>query len=144
VNGQFLALLSTLFVLGEILYKRYAHNAFEHLCVQRKSAKIRQFYGRKCNYVLHACTVNTCDILEVKNAVVKSVCCVMETPSAVLLYLVPLSVRESRDTWSQGSSVAIMIRPRAGRPEVRIPAGTRDVFLFQRVQTGCRAPPPHP
>ena len=47
---------------------------------------IHHFYGRKCNYLHHACAVNTCDILEVKNALVKSVCCVMETPSAVLLF----------------------------------------------------------
>ena len=80
----------------------------------------------------HACTVNTCDIFEVKNALVKSVCCVMETPFAVFLFLIILSVRESRDPCGRVSSVAVMIRPLDGQTEVRIPAGTRDFSLFPK------------
>ena len=106
----------------------------------RRREDIRQFYGRKYNYVHDACTVNTCDIWEVKNALVKSVCCDMVTPSAVLLCLLLLSVRESRDTWSRGSSVAVVIRPRTGRPEVRIPARTRR-FSFPKSADRLSCPP---
>jgi hypothetical protein len=41
--------------------------------------------------------------------------------------------------WNWGSSVGISTRRRAGRSEVRIPAGTRYFSFIQNAETSCEA-----